>query len=81
MTEAEQCEITINFDSDKLEVIRAAAAMSGLSIEDFVTDAACKKAVKTLLTDKVAFLSPEAYQTVCDTFFRLGDNRARVPLE
>lgn len=81
MTEAEQCEITINFDSDKLELIRAAAAMSELSVEDFITDAAFNKAVKILLTDKVAFLSPEAYEAVCETTLRLGNNRQQVRLE
>ncbi|MFT6463594.1 MAG: hypothetical protein ACJARL_000376 [Halopseudomonas sp.] len=81
MTEAEQYEITINVDSDKLELIRAAAAMRELSVEDFILDAALKKAFKTLLTDKVAFLSPEAYQAVCETALRLGGNRQQVRLE
>jgi uncharacterized protein (DUF1778 family) len=64
MTADEKGEITVTFDADTLDRIRTAAAISGQSIEDFVMDAAFDKAVKILLTDKVAFLSVEAYQAV-----------------
>lgn len=81
MTNAEQCEITINFDADKLDVIRAAAAMSERPVDDFIIDAAFDKAVKILLKDKVAFLSAEAYQAVCQTILQLDESNQRVRLD
>ncbi len=72
MTADEKGEITITFDAYTLDRIRTAAAISGQSVEDFVMDAAFDKAVKILLTDKVAFLSAEAYQAVCQTLLGRG---------
>ena len=71
MTNPEQCEITINFDSDKLDLIKIAAEMCDQPVSDFVIDAALDKAVKTILTDKVAFISGDAYRVVCDTLLQL----------
>ncbi len=71
MTDTEdQCEITIIFDSDKFELISIAAGMSDRTVPDFIWEAAFDKAIRTVLTDKVTFLSDEAYQAVCDSILQ-----------
>ncbi|MBL4833941.1 MAG: DUF1778 domain-containing protein [Pseudomonas sp.] len=61
----EQCDIAIDVDSSTLETIRCAAGLCDQTIADFVIEAALRKAIETLLTDKVAFLSDDAYHAVC----------------
>ncbi|MBL4833114.1 MAG: DUF1778 domain-containing protein [Pseudomonas sp.] len=70
MTHDEHCEINVDFHSDQLELIKIAAGMCDQPIADFIVDAAFDKAVKTILTDKVTFMSDEAYQAVCRTILQ-----------
>jgi|TARA_R110001606_G_C15399891_1_gene652736 uncharacterized protein (DUF1778 family) len=70
MTDDEHCEINADFHSDQLELINIAARMCDLSTPDFIVEAAFDKAVQTILTDKVTFLSDEAYQAVCRTILQ-----------
>jgi len=65
MTDDEHCEINADFHSDQLELINMAARICDQPTSDFIVDAAFDKAVKTILTDKVTFMSDEAYQAVC----------------
>ncbi|MEB3736313.1 DUF1778 domain-containing protein [Halopseudomonas pachastrellae] len=65
MTEADQCELGVNFNFDALEQIKRAADICGQPVSEFIVDAAFDKAVRTILTDKVAFTSVDAYQKVC----------------
>jgi uncharacterized protein (DUF1778 family) len=73
-----QCDIAIDFDSSTLETIRCAASLCDQTIADFAIEAALRKAVDTLLTDKVAFLSDNAYQAVCREIL-LSDFARSVP--
>jgi len=70
MTNDEHCEINVDFNSDQIELIKIAAGMCNQPIAEFIVDAALDKAVKTILTDKVTFMSDEAYQTVCRTILQ-----------
>ncbi len=70
MSNEEHCEINIDFHSDQVGLIKIAAGMCDQPIADFIIDAAFDKAVKTILTDKVTFMSDEAYQAVCRTILR-----------
>ncbi|OWL84025.1 DUF1778 domain-containing protein [Halopseudomonas aestusnigri] len=70
MTNDEHCEIEADFQSDQLELINMAARICDRSAADFIVDAAFDKAVKTILTDKVTFMSDEAYQAVCQTILQ-----------
>jgi len=54
-----------NFSFDELEQIKRAADICGQPVSEFIVDAAFDKAVRTILTDKVAFTSDEAYQKAC----------------
>ncbi|MEH6689496.1 DUF1778 domain-containing protein [Pseudomonas neustonica] len=64
MTEA-TCDFSIGVSSDALEMIERAARLCNQSTSDFMLDAAFYKAIDTLLTDKVGFLSAAAYREVC----------------
>ena len=70
MTNDEHCEINVDFHTDQLELIKIAAGMCDQPIADFIVDAAFDKAVKTILTDTVTFISDEAYQAVCRTILQ-----------
>ena len=70
MTNDEHCEINADFPSDQLDLINMAARISNQPTTDFIVDAAFDKAVKTILTDKVTFMSDEAYQAVCRTILQ-----------
>jgi uncharacterized protein (DUF1778 family) len=70
MADSEQCLVTVDFDSDQLDLIKLAARICEQSVSDFVMDAAFDKAVKTVISDKVSFLSDEAYQAVCQTLLQ-----------
>ncbi len=70
MADSEQCLVTVDFDSDQLDLIKRAARICEQPVSDFVIDAAFDKAVKTVLSDKVSFLSDEAYQAVCQTLLQ-----------
>lgn len=76
----EQCDIAIDVDSSTLETIRCAASLCNQTIADFVIEAALRKAIDTLLTDKVAFLSDDAYLAVCREIL-LSDIARSVPWE
>lgn len=72
MTNDVHCEISVDFNSDQLRLINMAAGMCGQPIADFIVDASFDKAVKTILADKVTFMSDEAYQALCRTFLQEG---------
>ncbi len=74
----EKCDIAIDVDSGTLETIRCAASLCDQTVTDFVIEAAMKKAIDTLLTDKVAFLSDDAYHAVCREIL-LSDIARSVP--
>lgn len=65
MTEANQCELCVNFNFDELERVKRAADICDQRVSEFIVDAAFDKAVRIILTDKVAFTSDDAYQKVC----------------
>lgn len=67
MTDPDQCELLVNFESRKLDLIKRAAIICDQPVSEFIVDAAFNKAVGTILTDKVTFMSDEAYQAVCRT--------------
>ncbi|ROZ78422.1 DUF1778 domain-containing protein [Pseudomonas neustonica] len=71
MTDADQCGLDVNFNSDELDRIKRAADICGQPVSEFIVDAAFDKAVRTILTDKVAFMSDDAYQTACRTILDL----------
>ncbi|ROZ79946.1 DUF1778 domain-containing protein [Pseudomonas neustonica] len=74
---------TSNFNivvrSDALETIELAARLCNQSASDFMLDAAFYKAIDTLLTDKVAFLSADAYKQVCRGILSVSGTQA-IPI-
>jgi uncharacterized protein (DUF1778 family) len=74
MTDSVDIDIAVDFESDVYDLIKYAADICEQPVSDFVLDAALDKAVRTLLTDKVSFLSPEAYQAVLQTILQAHFN-------
>lgn len=70
MTNVEQCDITVGFDSDQLDLIRRAACICEQSVAAFVIDAALEQAIETVFDGKVTFLSDAAYEAFIAANFR-----------
>lgn len=62
---AETSDFSIDVSSEALDTIERAAKLCNEPASDFMIDAAFQRAIDTLLTDKVAFLSAGAYREVC----------------
>ncbi len=71
MKRKNQRDLGVNFSSDELDRIKRAADIGDQSISEFIVQAAFDKAVRTIFTDKVAFISDEAYQVACRTVLDL----------